>query len=160
MAIPSKVFEYMRFDAWLLALADEGSASQQLLVGSGADVVDPTDVNGIARVLSERYGSFKLSGPPRQPALIARCSRREQARILFEALEPLGGGAGDLGEPLGRRRASGRGDREEDEVAPAGLDARSDVHRARVAGPMSSGRRPGHTSVGRHDEADGTRGTR
>jgi hypothetical protein len=87
MAIPSKVFEYMRFDAWLLALADPGSATQLVLAGSGADVVAPRDVNAIAAVLGNRYEQFTREGRPRQPAVLPSCSRAAQARILFDALD-------------------------------------------------------------------------
>lgn len=87
MAIPSKVFEYMRFDAWLLALAERGSATEEVLRGSGADVVGPDDVAGIARALALRMDQYAASGPPAQPALVPECSRAHQARILFDALE-------------------------------------------------------------------------
>lgn len=87
MAIPSKVFEYMRYDAWLLALAEKDSATYQLLSGSGADVVAPDDVDGIARVLASRYDQYATAGRPRQPALLHRCSRAAQAEILFTTLD-------------------------------------------------------------------------
>jgi hypothetical protein len=89
MAIPSKVFEYMRFDAWLLALADPWSATHEVLRGSGADVVPPDDVSGIARVLRTRMDEYASSGPPSHPALVPECSRAHQARILFDELEAL-----------------------------------------------------------------------
>lgn len=87
MAIPSKIFEYMRFDAWLLALAGPGGATEQLLRGSGADVVAPGDVDAIAAALHKRFADHKLRGRPRQPALIPECSRGEQARRLFSAID-------------------------------------------------------------------------
>src|SRR5207249_4914766 len=37
MAIPSKIFEYMQYDAWILALAERDSATERLLRGSNAD---------------------------------------------------------------------------------------------------------------------------
>jgi hypothetical protein len=89
MAIPSKVFEYMRFDAWLLALADPWSATHEVLRGSGADVVPPDDVAGIARVLGMRMDEYAASGPPSHPALVPECSRAHQAHILFDAIDAL-----------------------------------------------------------------------
>jgi glycosyltransferase involved in cell wall biosynthesis len=89
MAIPSKVFEYMRYDAWLLALAEQDTATADLLRGSGTDVVTPDDRGGIARVLKERYLQYCAEGRPRQPALIPSCSRAAQADRLWSALGPL-----------------------------------------------------------------------
>lgn len=96
MAIPSKVFEYMRYDAWLLALADAGSATARLLTRGGADIVAPHDVVGIARVLEHRLEEFRRSGTPRTPALVPSSSRAEQARIFFAALDRV------LGRPASR----------------------------------------------------------
>jgi hypothetical protein len=87
MAIPSKVFEYMRFDAWLLALAEPHSATARLLSDGGADVVAPEDVDRIAEVLERRFDEFARGERPRQPALVPHASRVEQARIFFSALE-------------------------------------------------------------------------
>ena len=39
MTLPAKLFEYTRFDAWLLALADPASATAGLLADTDADVV-------------------------------------------------------------------------------------------------------------------------
>ncbi len=87
LAIPSKIFEYMCFDAWVLALARAGSAVDLLLRGSGADVVDPDDVEGIERVIDRRYEEFLAGEPPPRLSRERRFGRREQARILFDALE-------------------------------------------------------------------------
>ena len=55
MAIPAKVFDYMRYDAWLLALADHGSAVEQLLRASQADVVAPDALETLSALLQVRY---------------------------------------------------------------------------------------------------------
>jgi len=91
MAIPAKIFDYMQFDAWLLVLAERGSATEFLLRDSGADVVAPTDADTIAAVLDRRY-SDHLEGR-RGPRLAgqARFSRQSQARIMFDALESIVG---------------------------------------------------------------------
>src|SRR5205807_380840 len=55
LAVPAKVYEYLEFDAWLLALAEPGSAVERLLRGSGADVAAPSDDGAIAAILRRRY---------------------------------------------------------------------------------------------------------
>ena len=42
-AIPSKIFEYMQFNAWLLVMAEHDSPVESLLRNSDADVVRPDD---------------------------------------------------------------------------------------------------------------------
>ncbi|HXL07594.1 MAG TPA: hypothetical protein VN964_11770 [Gemmatimonadales bacterium] len=85
--IPAKVFEYARFHAWLLALANPGSATAALLDGTGADVVPPHDVDGIAAVIRARYAAFARGTAPERPRLPERYSRRAQAQLLFDELE-------------------------------------------------------------------------
>ena len=87
MAIPSKIFEYMRYDAWLLAMAAPESATSQLLAGTQADVVQREDVDALARVLRERYQSHRRGETPPRIADDRRFSRECQADILFTALE-------------------------------------------------------------------------
>ena len=85
--IPAKIFEYARFDAWLLALANPGSATAALLRDTGADVVSPYDVDAIAAVIRARYAAFASGGRPERPRLPERYSRRAQAQLLFDELE-------------------------------------------------------------------------
>jgi protein-tyrosine-phosphatase len=87
MAIPSKIFEYMQFDAWILALAAPGSATELLLRHSGSDVVSPDDVQEIAGVLQSRYRQYRQGQRPSRLAQHSRYSRREQAKLLFDAIE-------------------------------------------------------------------------
>ena len=87
MAIPSKVFEYMQFDAWLLALAEPGSATGLLLEGTHADVVAPHDVQAIAAVLHRRYLEHAAGVRPSRIARHERFSRAHQAGVLFDAIE-------------------------------------------------------------------------
>jgi hypothetical protein len=89
LAIPSKVFEYMRFEAWLLALADPGSATHAVLSESGADVASPGDGDGIAAILRARYAQHRAGELPRPLAVDGRFSRGAQAQRLFEAIERL-----------------------------------------------------------------------
>jgi len=85
--IPAKVFECIRFDAWLLALADRGSAADTLLEGTSADVVPASDVDAIAAVLRRRVSAFLNGERPTRIAADERFSRATQARILLDAIE-------------------------------------------------------------------------
>jgi hypothetical protein len=87
MAIPSKVFEYLKFDAWVLALAKQGSATEMALHGTGADVVDPEQVDDLHALLRKRYDQFANGIRPQALAHDQRLSRRFQAAILFDRLE-------------------------------------------------------------------------
>ncbi len=87
-AIPSKVFEYLMFPSWVLALAAPGSPTATVLAGTGVDVVAPDDVDGMARVLEERINAFFRGERPSAIAGRERLSRSAQAEILFDALEP------------------------------------------------------------------------
>ena len=89
VAIPGKVFECVRFDAWLLALSDAGSATDLLLSGTDADVVPRDDIDGIARVIASRYLAHQRGEEAVHIARDERFSRRLQARILLDALARL-----------------------------------------------------------------------
>jgi len=100
-AIPSKIFEYMQYDAWVLALADRDSATERLLRGSKADVVAPQDLESLAAVLRQRYLQYAGGERPTRLATDPRYSRREQARRLFDAIEaclPQGGASRHSGD--------------------------------------------------------------
>jgi glycosyltransferase involved in cell wall biosynthesis len=88
-AIPSKIFEYATYDAWLLALAKRGSASALVLEGSSADVVAPDDVDGIADVLRRHYQEFAAGVRPRAAGGDGRFSRRRQGEIMLDHLDRL-----------------------------------------------------------------------
>jgi hypothetical protein len=87
LAIPAKIFEYVRFEAWLLALTESGTATEVLLRGSGADLVEPDDVEGIATVIRRRFEAYRRGERPRALNADGRFDRARQADILFDALE-------------------------------------------------------------------------
>jgi len=87
LCIPAKVFEYVQFNAWLLVLAQRESATELLLRGTAADVVDPHDLAGITEVLRTRYLQFAAGARPTPVGTDGRFSRRVQAQVLFDALE-------------------------------------------------------------------------
>jgi glycosyltransferase involved in cell wall biosynthesis len=95
LTIPAKIFEYVRFDAWVLALAACDSATGMLLRGSGADVVAPDDLEGIVRVLRDRFLQFRNGVRPRRIARDDRFSRRVQAKRLLDAIAACTNGARD-----------------------------------------------------------------
>jgi hypothetical protein len=86
-AIPSKIFEYMQFDAWLLVMAEPGAPAALLLRGTEADVVSPTDVDGMAAVLRRRYEQFARGERPARLSHEMRFSRRYQAERLMDAID-------------------------------------------------------------------------
>lgn len=89
ITIPAKIFECVIFDAWLLVLCDPGSATDRLLRGIGADVVEPNDITAIAAVIRRRYEEYRRGVRPVRAVADDRFSRRTQARILFDAMARL-----------------------------------------------------------------------
>lgn len=87
LTVPAKIFEYSRFNAWLLALADEESATAQLLRDTTADVVAPYEVGAIAEVLRRRLVQWGAGIVPEPLDREGRFSRRAQAGRLFDALD-------------------------------------------------------------------------
>lgn len=95
-AIPSKVFEYMQFDAWILALAEDGTPTHELLSDTDADVVKPYDVAKIAATIRKRFLQFQDGERPiRISNQCKELSRQHQAVVLRDAIEELVGGEGD-----------------------------------------------------------------
>jgi hypothetical protein len=89
VAIPGKVFECVRFDAWLLALSDANSATERLLRGTDADVVPREEIERIAAVITRRYEAHLREERPVRIARDGRFSRRHQAQILLDAIARL-----------------------------------------------------------------------
>jgi hypothetical protein len=96
LAIPAKIYEYVRFEAWLLILAKEQSATAEVLRGTSADVVDPGDVGAIAAAIRGRYLAFATGERPQAANQDGRFDRRIQADRLLDRLAviatPLPGG--------------------------------------------------------------------
>jgi glycosyltransferase involved in cell wall biosynthesis len=86
--IPAKVFECMRFNAWLLALSEPGSATDTLLRGTDADVVSSTDLDGIAAAVRDHVVAYLRQGiRPNPIAADSRFTRAAQSQILLDAVE-------------------------------------------------------------------------
>jgi len=107
MAIPSKIFEYMRFPAFLLALEEPGSATERLLRDTDADVAVPQDQAGIARILHTRYASWIHGLRPTPIADDPRFGRSARARELFSLLDRVAEGM-DQGSQGGSERGRAR----------------------------------------------------
>ncbi len=91
MAIPAKLFEYMRFPAWLLVFAAPESATARLLDGVDAHVIAPDDVAAIASVLESRFRDYMRDVRATPLATHAHLSRRARACELFAAIEAVAG---------------------------------------------------------------------
>lgn len=89
LAIPSKVFEYMSFPAWILALADPGSATADLLAGTGAFATAPGDVEGIAAVVNRCYEQYVRGVRPEPLSANRALSRETQAGRFLESIRRL-----------------------------------------------------------------------
>ena len=87
MTIPAKTFEYVRFDAWLLALTERDSPLHRLLQETDADRVEPEDVAGIAAAIRRRYVEYRSGHRPKAVASDDRFGRKEQARVLLREIE-------------------------------------------------------------------------
>jgi glycosyltransferase involved in cell wall biosynthesis len=86
MAIPAKTFEYMRFSAWILGLAEKGTATERVLRRCGADIAEPMDVDAIAAILRARYRQFAAGEQPPPLCNDRQLSRRYQAQKLFDEM--------------------------------------------------------------------------
>ena len=102
LAIPSKIFEYMVYPSWLLALAERDSATGQILSGTAADVIHPEDLEGIVRVIRRCYEAYRNGVRPTPVANHSELGRAHQAAVLFDALEDRVGSA--TGRAIGRSR--------------------------------------------------------
>jgi teichuronic acid exporter len=91
LAVPAKVFDYARFNAGVVAIAEPDSAIGQLLEGTGAEVVSPSNGLRLATILELRYHEY-LAGIEHEPlANTPRLTRRYQAGVLFDAIESIAG---------------------------------------------------------------------
>ncbi len=86
LAVPAKIYEYLRFNAWLLILAQSHSATAALLRGTDADVVAPDDVDKIATVIGQRYQQFARGERPRAVGADGRFDRKAQATLLLDRI--------------------------------------------------------------------------
>jgi glycosyltransferase involved in cell wall biosynthesis len=91
LSVPAKLFEYMRFHAWLLVFAPPDSELVRLLEGTDADVVRPDDIEGVAAAVRRRFLQFREGIQPLPLSRVERFSRRAQTRRLMDALQNITG---------------------------------------------------------------------
>ena len=84
LCVPAKIFEYVRFNAWMLVLASDASATADTLRGTTADIVDPNDVDAMAAVIERRYTQHARGERPVAIGHDGRFDRAHQARLLLE----------------------------------------------------------------------------
>lgn len=87
MAIPSKIFEYMRHEAALLVLAEPDSAPYELVRDTDAALAAPDDVDAIAAAIRKQYEKHRAGGKISAIATDPHFSRRRQAERLLNALD-------------------------------------------------------------------------
>jgi hypothetical protein len=91
LAIPSKIYEYAEYPAWLLAISKPDSATGRLLSDTEADLVVPHSAEAIYEALAARYQEYEAGRRPRPLAVDPRFQRSTQAAILLHALEIVAG---------------------------------------------------------------------
>lgn len=85
-AVPAKIYEYVRFPAWMLIAASAESATAQLLAGTEADVIEPSDLDGMTSVLRRRYQQFVRGEAPLPVGRDGRFNRSVQVEKLLDLL--------------------------------------------------------------------------
>ena len=88
--VPAKVFEYVAFPVWLLALVGSESATADMVADSDAIVLDIDDEAGTAKAIESCYQQFRAGVSPRPVGHDGRFSRARQAERLLAELRTLG----------------------------------------------------------------------
>ncbi len=88
-AVPSKVFEYLRFAAWNLVLAAPESPTGTLLACTGVDLADPRDETAVGAVLKRRIAEHMAGARASAVGGVGRFARSVQADALFSELSRL-----------------------------------------------------------------------
>jgi len=87
LVIPGKVYEYMRFPAWILALAEPSSAVARLLRGTSACVLPAGAVEAQSEFIAARFLEHRAGIRGTPVATDLRFSRSTRAAAFFGALE-------------------------------------------------------------------------
>jgi glycosyltransferase involved in cell wall biosynthesis len=87
--VPAKVFEYVAFPVWLLALVGAESATADLLADSDAIVLDIDDEAGTERAIERCVQRFRAGESARPVGWDGRFSRARQAERLIAELQNL-----------------------------------------------------------------------
>jgi hypothetical protein len=92
MCVPAKLFEYVQFNAWLLVLAVEQSATADVLRNTNADVVEPHDIERIAAVIEGRYVQYARGEKPDAVGKDGTFDRVRQVEVLLDHLRAITSG--------------------------------------------------------------------
>ena len=87
--VPAKVFEYVAFPLWVLALVGAESATADALANSDAIVLDLDDEAGAAEAIESCYRRFRAGESARPVGWDGRFSRARQAERLIIELQRL-----------------------------------------------------------------------
>jgi hypothetical protein len=87
--VPAKVFEYVPFPVWLLALVGAESATADALANSDAIVLDLDDDAGAEQAIERCFTRFRAGESPRPVGFDGRFSRARQAERLVDELQQL-----------------------------------------------------------------------
>jgi glycosyltransferase involved in cell wall biosynthesis len=87
LCVPSKVYEYLHFSAWVLGLESAGSATHEVLSFVGADIAEPGDVEAITRILRSRILAYRAGERPTPLAQPDQFFAPNEAHRFFDALE-------------------------------------------------------------------------
>jgi hypothetical protein len=85
--IPAKLFDYVPFPVWILALVGQESATHEILRDTDAIVLDLDDEMGIAAALSDCFTRFVSGERPTPIGNSPRFSRKHQTEQLAALLE-------------------------------------------------------------------------
>lgn len=86
LAVPAKIYEYVKMNAWMLVLASKNSATGQLLKDSDARVVEPQDIDGIAHILRSCFEDFSRGVNPQPVGRSGRFDRRIQSGKFLQLI--------------------------------------------------------------------------
>jgi hypothetical protein len=85
--VPSKVYEYVHFPAWVLGLELPDSATHDVLTSVGADIAEPHDVETIAALLRARILAYRAGERPAPLAAPDQYSSPIEGQRFFAAVE-------------------------------------------------------------------------
>ena len=90
LSMPSKIYEYMGFNARLLVYAAAGSSTAEVLATSNAIVLDPTDRDGTVEALRRCYREHRSGSATHREFNVGRFARKHRGAELQALLREVG----------------------------------------------------------------------
>lgn len=84
--VPSKVYEYLHFPAWVLGLEPPGTATHDVLSSVGADIAEPGNVDAITHLLRNRILAYRAGVRPAPLAQPTQYHSPSEAQRFFDAV--------------------------------------------------------------------------